>query len=212
MKGYFITFEGGEGSGKSSAILEIQKYIEQLGLKVITTREPGGIKISEQIRNVILDVDNTDMAYETEALLYAASRVQHLKEKVVPALEKGYVVLCDRYIASSIAYQGYARGLGVEAILGINMFALKYMPDVTYFIDVKPDIALKRLNGREKVDRLDLEKIDFHNRVYSGYMEACKLYPSRIISIDGTQNLEKIISSICENIKERMMENGIIKG
>ena len=138
-KGKFITFEGGECSGKTSIITAVCKELEKRGISYISTREPGGIDISEQIRSIILDVNNTAMTEETEALLYAASRMQHLSERVIPAINNGTIVICDRFLDSSLAYQGYARGLGMDSVLRINHFALKHLPDVTFFIDVTPD-------------------------------------------------------------------------
>lgn len=195
--GYFITFEGGEGTGKTTIINYISKYLNDKGYGVVTTREPGGIDIAEQIRSIILDVKNTKMDYRTEALLYAASRTQHLAEKVIPALKENKIVLCDRYLDSSLVYQGIARGLGIDNVLKINMFALEYMPNITFFIDVKPEICFKRLkdNNRE-MDRLDLENMSFHNMVYEGYKEVAKMYPERIISIDGDRRIEEIIEDI----------------
>ncbi len=198
----FITFEGGEGSGKSSAIIEIKNRLENLGYKVVVTREPGGIKISEDIRNLILDVDNKEMTYETEALLYAASRTQHLHQKVLPALKDNAIVLCDRYLDSSLAYQGYGRDLGFEDVLDINKYALKYMPEKTFFIDVKPNVALKRIANRDKQDRLDLEAIDFHDKVYNGYLAVVEKYPNRVEVIDGTLPLEEIIELLYNKILE----------
>ena len=198
----FITFEGGECSGKTTIIGEISKLFDSMHIKYITTREPGGIKIAEKIRSIILDVDNKEMTAETEALLYAASRMQHLSEKVIPMCKDGYIVLCDRFLDSSIAYQGYARGLGVEKVLNINSFALDYLPDLTIFIDVKPEVALKRLILRDKSDRLDLENIDFHNKVYEGYKEACRLYPDRIKVVDGNQSLDDVINDCIKIILE----------
>lgn len=195
--GYFITFEGGEGTGKTTIINYISKYLNDKGYSVITTREPGGIDIAEQIRSIILDIKNTKMDYRTEALLYAASRTQHLAEKVIPALNENKIVLCDRYLDSSLVYQGIARGLGIENVLKINMFATEYMPNITFFIDVKPEICFKRLkdNNRE-MDRLDLENMNFHNMVYEGYKEVAKMYPNRIVSIDGDRKIEDIIEDI----------------
>lgn len=188
----FITFEGGECSGKTTIITKICEVLDQKGIKYITTREPGGIRIAEDIRSIILDINNTDMTKECEALLYAASRMQHLSQKVIPAVEEGTLVLCDRFLDSSLAYQGYARGLGMEAILKANAFALDYLPDLTIFIDVTPDVALKRLEGRNKTDRLDLETKDFHNKVYEGYYEVLKMYPDRVLRIDGNKSLEEV--------------------
>ena len=188
----FITFEGGECSGKTTIIGELSKLFDELKIKYITTREPGGIKIAEKIRNIILDVNNTEMTPETEALLYAAARMQHLSEKVIPATRSGYVVLCDRFLDSSIAYQGYARGIGMDNVLKANSFALDMLPDLTIFIDVTPDVALKRLSGRDKADRLDLEAMDFHQKVYDGYHKVLEMYPNRIVRIDGNQSLEDV--------------------
>lgn len=203
MKGIFITIEGGEGSGKSTAITEIEKYFKALGRKVITTREPGGIKISEEIRDIILDVKNTNMTKETETLLYAASRMQHLSEKIIPALNEGYVVICDRYIDSSFVYQGISRGVGIKNVEMANHFALDYMPDLTLFLDVRPSVGLKRIEGRGKLDRLDLESIEFHNKVYEGYLKISELYKERIVKINGEQEPSKVIDDIIKVIKKR---------
>lgn len=200
MKGLFITFEGGECSGKTTIINTLCKVLEEKNIAYISTREPGGIDIAEQIRNIILDVNNTKMTEETEALLYAASRMQHLKERVIPALEAGKIVICDRFLDSSLAYQGYARGLGMESILKINHFALSHLPDLTLFIDVKPEVALNRLSNRNKTDRLDLESLQFHKNVYQGYLEVCKMYPDRIVKIDGNQTLEEVTKSAIDLI------------
>ena len=201
MKGLFVSFEGGEGSGKSSVINVVKERLEADGYKVIITREPGGVNVSEQIRNVILAVDN-QMSKETEALLYAASRVEHLYAKVLPLLAEGYIVLSDRYLDSSLAYQGYARGIGIEKVLEINMFAKEYLPKVTYFFDVRPEVGLARIKGREKIDRLDLETLDFHQKVYEGYLEVCKIYPERVKSINGEREINLIIDDIYNDIKK----------
>ena len=201
MKGLFISFEGGEGSGKSSAINVVKEKLEPDGYKVVVTREPGGISVSEQIRDVILAVDNK-MSKETEALLYAASRTEHLYRKVIPLVNDGYIVISDRYIDSSLAYQGYARGIGIEKVLEINMFAKEYLPKVTYFFDVRPEVGLARIVGRDKIDRLDLEGFDFHQKVYDGYKEVCKLYPERIKVINGERPIELIIEDVYNDIKK----------
>ena len=188
----FITFEGGECSGKTTIIESIVKKFKELNIDYITTREPGGIRIAEDIRNIILDVNNTEMTPECEALLYAASRMQHLSQKVLPALKDNKIVLCDRFLDSSLAYQGYARGLGMDSVLKANSFALDYLPGLTIFIDVKPEVALKRLGQRNKSDRLDLEEKDFHQKVYEGYHRVLEMYPDRIFRIDGNQSLEDV--------------------
>ncbi len=204
MKG-FITFEGGECSGKTTIIKELAKEFEKKGIDFITTREPGGIKISEEIRNIILDVNNTMMAPEVEALLYAASRMQHLKERVIPAVNEGKIILCDRYLDSSLAYQGYARGLGMDAVLKANSFALDYLPDLTIYIDVEPKVALKRMENLDRLgkkDRLDSEGIKFHEMVYKGYQEVIKMYPDRIMVVDGNQSLSDVIYDVKKIIND----------
>ena len=199
MAGLFISFEGGEGSGKSTAINLIKDKLEEQGLKVIITREPGGVSVSEQIRKVILDINN-QMSKETEALLYAASRTEHLYAKVIPHVNAGYVVLSDRYLDSSLAYQGFARGIGIDKVLEVNMFAREYLPKRTYFFDVTPEVGLARIQGRDKIDRLDLEAIDFHQKVYDGYLKVCELYPERVVKVDGTQTVDTIVNAVVEDI------------
>jgi len=196
----FITFEGGECSGKTTIIQAVCEVFNQKNISYITTREPGGIRIAEDIRNIILNINNTDMTPECEALLYAASRMQHLSQRVIPAINEGKIVLCDRFLDSSIAYQGYARGLGIDNVLRANAFALDYLPGLTIFIDVTPEVALKRLAGRNKTDRLDLEDASFHQRVYEGYHEVLKMYPNRVLRIDGNQDLESVTNDCIKAI------------
>ena len=198
-KGLFIVFEGREGSGKTTAIDEIYNWIIEGNFKCIKTREPGGIKISEQIRQVILNKENRTMDGRTEALLYAAARRQHLVEKVIPALQEGSIVLCDRFIDSSLAYQGYARGLGIEEVMSINRFAIgEYMPDLSILFDLDPKIGLERISNNEhrEINRLDLEKIDFHERVRAGYNIVYEENKDRIIKIDAEQSKENVINQI----------------
>ena len=173
----FITLEGPEGSGKTTAVEAAVKKLEEMGYQIVRTREPGGTPIAEQIRNVILDKGNTAMDPRTEALLYAASRRQHLVEKVWPALKEGKIVICDRYLDSSLAYQGGARGLGVENILNVNLFATENTwPDLTLLFDIKPEVGLARIsaNADREVNRLDLEKLDFHNKVRDTFLALAK--------------------------------------
>ncbi|MDY3196356.1 MAG: dTMP kinase [Paracholeplasma sp.] len=197
----FITFEGGEGSGKTTLIAALRSYLEEMNLSVVTTREPGGSRIAEKIRKVILDIENTDMTPRTEALLYAASRVQHLDEVVIPALNANQVVLCDRYLDSSLAYQGYARGLGFESVLKINTYALDYLPNLTFYIDLDPNIGLERIKNRSQ-NRLDKEQLAFHLKVREGYLKLANLYSSRISVINGNQPIEDIIKEVLAKIKE----------
>jgi|SRR5699024_5015182 len=201
VKGYFITLEGGEGAGKTSAIQYISSQLMALGYDVLTTREPGGIQIAEQIREVILDRNNTEMEGRTEALLYAAARRQHLIEKVLPALEAGQIVLCDRFIDSSLAYQGYARQIGVDDVYAINEFAIDgKMPDLTLFFDVPPEIGLKRIQTRHEQNRLDLEAQDFHYKVYEGYQMLVQKYKDRIRSIDATKPKDEVFENALQFI------------
>ncbi len=203
MNGKFITFEGPEGSGKTSVIEGIKKFFNDNNIDYITTREPGGIRIAEEIRDIILNKDNVEMDAHSEALLFAAARGQHLAEVVIPALKQGKVVLCDRFIDSSLAYQGHARGLGMDEVYAINKFAIgDTLPDLTIFIDVPPHVGLNRVfNNTRKVDRLDLEDIAFHEKVYEGYMIVAKRYEKRFKIVDGTQSKEKVIQDTIRVIK-----------
>lgn len=202
MKGYWISFEGGEGSGKTTLIEMLRQELELRGHDVIVTREPGGVRIAEQIREIILRLDNTAMDPITEALLFAASRRQHLVEKVLPALERGQVVLMDRYVDSSIAYQGYARELGMTQIRQLNEFAIQgALPDITFWIDLDPEIGLSRIadSGRV-VNRLDKETRLFHERVRQGYRQIAET-EDRVVQIDGDQPPEAIINQMLERIE-----------
>ncbi|MCQ6563750.1 dTMP kinase [Paenibacillus mendelii] len=204
--GRFITIEGGEGAGKTTLIQALAHTLTEEGHRVMITREPGGIPIAEQIREIILDRSNTMMDARTEALLYAAARRQHLSEKVVPALEQGYVVICDRFIDSSLAYQGHARGLGIDEIRSINRFAIgTTMPDLTLYMDIMPERGLERIQqgtGRE-VNRLDLEGLSFHQRVREGYLMLQEQEPKRVIQVDADQEPDKVLKAAISVIKER---------
>lgn len=195
----FIVFEGGEGAGKSTILDKIYDWMNTEGIPCIKTREPGGIKISEQIRSIILDNNNTEMDERTEALLYAAARRQHLVEKIIPALNEGKVVLCDRFIDSSLAYQGYARGIGMDEILEINKFAIgEYMPNLSIFFDLEPSEGLKRINidNNREVNRLDNEKIDFHNKVREGYYKILEKDKDRIVKVDASKSIDEVYENV----------------
>jgi len=203
LEGKFISFEGPEGAGKTTVIKEVYERLKNEGNRVIMTREPGGIRIAEKIREIILDNDHQEMDAKTEALLYAAARRQHLVEKVVPALREGTIVLCDRFVDSSLAYQGHARGLGIDEVLSINEFAIgDTMPDLTVFFDINPEAGLARIAANEmrEENRLDKESLHFHELVYDGYLELIRRYPERIQVTDAslsqgqvTENVWKII-------------------
>lgn len=185
MKGTFITFEGCEGAGKSTQIRLLSQYLAERGKECVVTREPGGSAISEAIRAVILDGKNTAMTDECEALLYAAARAQHLSDTVLPALEAGKTVLCDRYIFSSFAYQGYGRGLGMGFLRAVNSFALQgHMPDITLFLDIPPRSAFERKHGADQNDRIEQAGEAFHARVYQGYLRLAEEYPGQIVRVD----------------------------
>jgi dTMP kinase len=204
MPGLFITLEGGDGSGKTTAGKRLYDQLVKEGYTVTFTREPGGVRIAEEIRNVIVDVNNKEMNAKTEALLFAASRAQHLVEKVLPTLEKGGIVISDRYIDSSLVYQGIGRGLGIKEIYDINMFATDHLiPDLTLFFDVKPEIAIKRVmsNNRE-VNRLDLESLEFHQHVYEGYLKICDLYNDRIKKINAALSPDEVYEQVYQKVKE----------
>jgi len=199
MKGYFITIEGPEGAGKTTVVAKLQQQLESRGFQVVITREPGGIKISEAIRNIILDTTNTNMDPKTEALLYAAARRQHLVEKIIPALEEGKIVLCDRFIDSSLAYQGYARNLGMEEVFAINDFAINgHMPELTLYFDIEPEIGLARINAHKnrEINRLDLEALDFHHKVRDGYLKLVEKHPERIKMIDASKQVEEVLEDV----------------
>ena len=203
----FITLEGPEGSGKTTAVEAAVKALQEKGYEIVRTREPGGTPIAEQIRNVILDKANTSMDPRTEALLYAASRRQHLVEKVWPAIKEGKIVICDRYLDSSLAYQGGARGLGVDNVLNINMFATEgTFPDLTLLFDIEPEIGLARIaaNANREVNRLDLEKLDFHNKVRNTFLELAKRYPERFVIIDASKSQEEVAKATLDVMLSRI--------
>jgi dTMP kinase len=206
-QGMFITVEGGEGAGKTTVLNKIENHLCERGLDVIRTREPGGIAISEKIRNVILDVEHTNMDARTEALLYAAARRQHLVEKVIPALKDGKIVLCDRFIDSSLAYQGIAREIGFDEVLSINEFAVEgHFPDLTFYFEVSPEVGMKRiLNDKQReVNRLDKEQMDFHLKVKKGYEKLKSLYRERIVVINADQSIEGVYKEVLRELGSRL--------
>ena len=208
MRGIFITIEGPDGSGKTTALQQVVPRLQQeMNRIVVATREPGGSPIAEKIRSLILDPSHTDMDSRTEALLYAASRRQHLIEKVLPVLESGDVIFCDRFVDSSIAYQGYARGIGEEGIREINEFATEGIePDVTLYIDVPAEVGIQRIHANldeREYNRLDQEKLDFHEKVRAGYQQLAKANPERIVVVDGTMSRESVAEACYHIIKNR---------
>jgi len=201
----FITFEGPEGAGKTTVIQKIAERLAEENIDVLATREPGGIEIAEKIRSIILNPEHTAMDERTEALLYAGARSQHYFEKVRPALDAGKMVICDRFIDSSLAYQGYARGIGVDEVLSINEFAIgKKLPDMTILFDLAPEVGLARIHahGDREVNRLDVESLAFHKKVREGYLQLVERYPERIHVVNAGQNIERVVEDVWSLIYE----------
>ena len=208
-RGLFITIEGPDGSGKSTQIQYIKEYLEANHIPCLFTREPGGTPISEKLRNIILDKENAEMCDMAEALLYAASRAQHVEELIKPALDAGKVVVCDRFIDSSIAYQGYGRELG-DAVRIINEYAVGgCMPELTFLMELDPSIGKSRISA-DVQDRLELEKIEFHNRVYEGYKEIAKLYADRFVCINAARAKEEIRADIIGCLEKVLQDRGAL--
>ena len=205
MRGLFITIEGPDGSGKSTQIDYIREYLDRLGVETIFTREPGGTPISEKIRAVILDKNNSEMDPMTEAFLYAASRAQHVAQLIGPALERGKTVVCDRFLDSSIVYQAYARGLG-KCVNAINQYAIgKYTPDITFYLRLPAEEAMSRITGHK--DRLESEDSSFHRQVAEGYDALQRTFPERIVAIDATRSKEEVRDEIIKHL-DYLFRNG----
>lgn len=203
-RGLFITIEGPDGSGKSTQIQKITEFFKERGETVVVTREPGGTPISEKIREIILDRNNQEMDPVTETLLYAASRSQHVSEVIRPSLEAGSHVVCDRFIDSSIAYQGYGRGLG-DCVSIINAYAVRdCVPDLTFLMKLDPRIGKKRIK-KEDQDRIEMEAAEFHERVFRGYEELELQFPDRIVGVDAGRDVECISEEILTHL-ERLLQ------
>lgn len=200
-KGLFISIEGPDGSGKSTQINNIKHFFEDKGRELVFTREPGGTIIGERIRELLLDKSHTEMDPMTEAMLYAAARAQHVAQVIKPALEEGKVVVCDRFVDSSIAYQGFGRQLG-ESVAKINEFAVDgCMPDITFLMKLDPRVGKDRIGSREQ-DRLELEKEAFHISVFEGYLALEKAYPDRIFGVDASRTINEIKTDIYRKLEE----------
>ena len=206
MRPVVITLEGGEGSGKSTILDRIRVFLENHNVDFMVTREPGGVPIAEKIRDVILDVNHTEMDARTEALLYAAARRQHLIEKVLPAIESGKIVVFDRFVDSSLVYQGYCRGIGIDEVDQLNLFATEgFTPDVTIYLDVTPEIGLSRVtSGNREVNRLDLENMAFHEKVREGYLMLAERHPNRYKTIDANQSVEEVFQQVLNVLKSTL--------
>ena len=207
-QGRFIAIEGPDGSGKTSIIQSLRQKLEQDGLEVVTTREPGGSPIAEQIRQVILDVDNHAMDVRTEALPYAASRRQHLVETILPNVQAGKLVISDRFVMSSLAYQGMARGIGLDPVWAINQFAIDgQMPDLTLLVDVPAEVGLERIQaakGQRQYDRLDRESLAFHQRVRQTYLDLAQDWANLEI-LDGQKSIEAVSQECYDILQKRGM-------
>ena len=204
MRGLFITVEGPDGSGKSTQIEYLRQYFEDKGYDAIFTREPGGTPISEQIRAVILDKNNSEMDPMTEAFLYAASRAQHVAQLIAPSLERGKIVVCDRFLDSSIVYQAYARGLG-KCVNAINKYAVgDYQPDITFVLSLDAEEGLARLSGHK--DRLESEELAFHRKVAEGYEALARTFPERIVLFDASECKEEVRDEIIATLEDVLGE------
>lgn len=209
MSGLFITLEGPDGSGKSTVSRMLVSYLRQKSLRVTLTREPGGTDISESIRKIILDNKNTEMKNTTETLLYAASRAQHVGEKIIPAIVADRIVICDRFVLSSLVYQGIGRGLGVENVKVINDFATTGLePDLVLFFDIDPKRALTRKTRRSKADRLEKEKIEFHQSVYEGYKSLLDTYSGKTQIIDASKSKTEVFEQVKKVVDNLIERNG----
>lgn len=207
-RGLFITVEGTDGSGKSTQLEFISDYLKENGETAIITREPGGTPIGEKIRAIILDKKNEEMSPVTEMLLYAASRAQHIEQLIGPALTRGRMVLCDRFIDSSLAYQGYARGLG-ESVSVVNQYAIgDFMPDITFLLKLSPREGLARVKEQER-DRMESQKMNFYQKVYDGYLDLESKYPDRIVGIDATGTIEEINQSIKQHLDRVLLSRKV---
>ena len=209
MKGLFITLEGGDGAGKSTQIRNIERFFEEKGLLVVHTREPGGTLISEKLREILLDSKNTEMSDVTEMMIYAASRAQHVRELILPALERGEIVICDRFVDSSVAYQAYGRELG-DMVSIVNSYATGGLtPDITFWLDIDPAAGRARAAKAGELDRLELEKLDFHYRVYEGYRKIAEKEPERVKRIDASDTVDNIRDSIYDHLDTLCRYRGI---
>lgn len=207
MRGLFITVEGPDGAGKTSVIAELTPLLKKVANRnIVVTREPGGSKIAEKIRHLILDKNNTEMDAKTEALLYAASRRQHMIEKIIPALEQGDIVLCDRFVDSSLAYQGAGRKIGIDAVAQMNLFATDGLqPDLTLYLDVDSDTGLSRIyhHRQDEINRLDVEAPQFHQLVRHGYLKVLAQNPERMVKINARLPLEQVIAACFKVVVDR---------
>ena len=206
MNGILISLEGPDGAGKTTVLQRILPELEKTSYKILSTREPGGVRVADEIRNIILSTENTEIDSKTELMLFAAARRLHMQTKMLPALAAGEMVIVDRFIDSSVAYQGYGRELGVEPVNWLNEFATDGLkPDLTLYFDIDTDVALERImkNRADEVNRLDLERAEMHRKVRQGYLEIVKQEPERFVTIDASQELDKVVADTLTVIKKK---------
>lgn len=206
--GYFITFEGGEGAGKSIQVEILSSHLSEEGYDTVVTREPGGTRIGEQIRTITHNPDNVDLAPIAEAYLMAASRAQHVTQIIKPAIDAGKIVVSDRFVDSSIAYQGFGRKIGEDVIAGLNKLAVDgATPDLTLYLTVPPEVGHRRRQKTTKKDRLDLQQEEFYIRVQDGYEKLCKDHPDRFVRIDATKSIEDVARDIWNVVKKKLSQH-----
>lgn len=214
MNGFLISLEGGEGCGKTVQLELLKKYLESSNLEVLATREPGGVKLAEDIRFLLLNPDVKDMDVMTEVLLYAAARRQLFISKIRPALEAGNIVICDRYVDSSIVYQGLVRGIPWTDVLSINQLAVNgTLPDLTLYLDIEPTLAQQRIhsNRNREVNRFDLAPVEFHEKVRSAYLNHAETFSNRIITIDASPSIEVIHNEIIKIVSHSLNLKHVIR-
>ena len=201
MSGLFITMEGTDGAGKTTQINMLRESLDNRGYHVVCVREPGGTPIGEKIRSIIIDKENGEMCNMAEAMLYAAARAQLVEEVIVPVLIRGGLIISDRFVYSSIVYQGYARGMGERRIKNLNRYAIDDLePDITFFLKLKPEDGLKRKRSQAELDRIESENFNFHQRVYDGYVSLARRNKKRIRMIDALKEPDEIHSEIINEI------------
>ena len=200
-----ITLEGGEGAGKSTQARMIIRELQRRRVRCLLTQEPGGTLIGKKIRKLLLDRTHTILSPRTELLLYQADRAQHVDEKILPALKAGYVVVSDRFFDSSIIYQGFCREIGIDRVRALSLFATNGLePDITYFLDLDPKVGFSRIRHRRSLDRLEREKIRFHQKVREGFLKLAKTFSKRIVIINAGQSTQGVNQDILKDLERRL--------
>lgn len=209
--GFFITIEGPEGSGKSTLTKGIIEFLKSKGYEVVYSREPGGTALGEKIRDILL-ISSNEMDPMTEVFLFLAARRENVSKNILPALRNGKVVICDRYTDSTLAYQGYGRGLKIKLLRRLNKMATSGIkPDITLIVDIDPETGFQRISGKS-FDRIEKETLDFHKRVREGYLKIAKIASKRVKVLDGTKDPKELLRDALSHVLKRMDEKGKIKG